>query len=255
MTQKHLASLWRSPSGPLSLDSLEVHIWRAELDLPASSVQTLAQTLAADEWQRASQFRFSRDRSRFIAARAALRGILGRYLKRDPRTLRFSYNEYGKPALIEETEGRPLFFNLAHSHNLAVYAITHRGDIGIDLEHSASDGANYDQIAERFFSPNEVRVLQAIPAESKQEAFLNCWTRKEAYIKARGLGLSLDLQLFDVSLTPGEPAAFLAIREEGQESANWSLYDFAPGPGYIAALAVQGEPASIAYWQWLESPS
>jgi 4'-phosphopantetheinyl transferase len=105
-------------------------------------------------------------------------------------------------------------------------------------------------MAERFFSPAEVRMLRAVPAEQQQEAFLNCWTRKEAYIKARGLGLSLDLSLFDVSLIPGAPAALLATREEGQDSSDWSLYALTPGPGYIAALAVKGHPASITCWQW-----
>jgi 4'-phosphopantetheinyl transferase len=250
MTPSTHDSLWSSPPERLVLGSNEVHVWRATLDLPAPTLQALEQTLAADERQRASQFRFSRDRLHFIAARGTLRAMLGRYLSREPDALRFSYNAYGKPALADDTGQDLLRFNLAHSHNLALYAITRSGDIGIDLEHISPSGADYDQIARRFFSPNEVRMLAAVPPERKQEAFLNGWTRKEAYIKARGLGLSLDLRLFDVSLIPGKPAALLALREESQEHSCWSLSALAPGPDYIAALAVKGQPASITCWQW-----
>ncbi|HEY7350646.1 MAG TPA: 4'-phosphopantetheinyl transferase superfamily protein [Ktedonobacterales bacterium] len=249
MTLSAQESLWSAaPERPI-LASDEAHIWRARLNLSASHMQALEQTLAADERQRASQFRFSRDRARFIAARGMLRSILGRYLSREPQTLRFSYNEYGKPALADEVGSEPLLFNLAHSHDLALYAITRCGAIGIDLEQISPAGADYEQIATRFFSPHEVYALQAVAAQDKQEAFLNCWTRKEAYVKARGLGLSLDLNLFDVSLAPGEPAALLATREEGQDSSDWSLHALSPGPGYVAALAVQGQPASLTCWQ------
>lgn len=243
--------LWHSSTESLVLGCHEVHVWSTKLDLPTSRVQALEQTLAADERQRASRFRFPTDRARFIVARGILRTLLGRYLGREPQTLQFTYNEYGKPALAEESESDSLLFNVTHSQSMALYAFTRIGDIGIDLE-QITEGQDYENIAKRFFSPAEVEELHAVPVKRRKEAFLNCWTRKEAYIKARGLGLSLALSEFDVSLTPGTPAKLLAIREVGQEYSWWSLHALAPGPDYIAALAVKGHPSAIICWQWSE---
>ncbi|HLW00768.1 MAG TPA: 4'-phosphopantetheinyl transferase superfamily protein [Ktedonobacterales bacterium] len=239
-----------SPTEPLVLGSTEVHVWRGWLDLPASRIQHLKQTLAVEERTRASRFRFSTDRNRFIAARGTLRAILGRYLSKDPHTLRFAYNGYGKPVLIEELENDPIQFNVTHSRNLALYAFTRQGEIGVDVEEITAEAKDYENLAQRFFSAAEVRELRSVPVEERQAAFLNGWTRKEAYIKARGLGLSLDLRQFDVSLTPGVPAALLANREAGQEHTLWSLYELAPGPGFTAALAVKGSIEMLRCWHW-----
>ncbi|TMB89361.1 MAG: 4'-phosphopantetheinyl transferase superfamily protein, partial [Chloroflexi bacterium] len=184
-------------------------------------------------------------------ARGILRAILGRYLSRDPRTLHFCYSQYGKPSLVSEGCSDPLFFNVSHSHGMALYAISRNFNIGVDIEYMRMD-IECEQIAVRFFSPYEVRMLLAVPKGVQHEAFFNCWTRKEAYIKGRGLGLSLDLNQFDVSLIPGEPAAILNIREEGQDVSRWSLHALSPGPGYKAALAIEGQPSRIKCWQWTE---
>jgi 4'-phosphopantetheinyl transferase len=242
---------WRSPPESLILSAGEAHVWRARLDLPASRIQAFEQTLAAGERARASRFRLPEDRARFVAARGTLRAMLGRYLSREPHTLQFIYNEYGKPAIACTSGSDLLAFNLAHSHNMALYAVTRSGEIGIDIE-QVQPGIAYEHLAGRFFSPSEASMLRAVPARQQQEIFFRCWTRKEAYIKARGMGLSLSLSQFDVSVTPGEPAALLEIREEGQDASRWSLYDLAPGPGYAAALAVKGHLASLICWQWPE---
>ena len=239
-----------TPSEPAVLGDDVVHIWRASLDLPGARIQHLKQTLTVEERTRASRFRFSTDRSRFIAARGILRAILGQYLDRDPHTLRFAYNGYGKPFLLEEPGEDPIQFNVTHSQGLALYAFTRQGEVGIDVEQITPEHKDYEALAQRFFSAAEVRELFAVPAEQRQEAFLNGWTRKEAYIKARGLGLSLDLRQFDVSLTPGAPAALLANRETGQEHILWSLNELAPGPGFIAALALKGRVEMVRCWQW-----
>lgn len=243
---------WHPSPESLALGTHEVHLWRSTLDLPPSRVETLERTLAADERQRASQFRFPTDRARFIVARGILRALLGRYLGKEPYTLQFTYNAYGKPALAEESERRPLLFNVTHVQGMALYAFTDIGDIGIDIEQITTAVQDYEHIASRFFSPAEMEELHTVPVERRQEAFLNCWTRKEAYIKARGLGLSLVLSQFDVSLTPGAAAKLLATREMGQEASWWSLHELAPGPGYVAALAVKGHPSSIICWRWPE---
>ncbi len=242
---------WNHPPEFLMLDYGEVHVWRATLDLPPSDVQALEQILAADERARANKFHFQKDRTHFVVARGILRAILGRYLSRDPRTLHFCYSQYGKPSLVSEACSDPLFFNVSHSHGMALYAISRTLNIGVDIEYMRMD-IECEQIAVRFFSPYEVNMLLVVPKGVQHEAFFNCWTRKEAYIKGRGLGLSLDLNQFDVSLTPGEPAAILNIREEGQDVSRWSLHALSPGPGYKAALAIEGHPSRIKCWQWTE---
>jgi len=242
--------LWRPATEPIALADHEAHVWRASLDPPASRLQTLKHTLAPEERSRASQFRFAIHSTRFIAARGILREILGRYLGREPRSVRFAYNGYGKPFLVEEAGDDPIFFNVTHSEDLALYAFTRLGDIGIDVEQITAEAKDYENLARRFFSAAELQQLHAVPPEHHQTAFFNGWTRKEAYIKARGLGLSLDLRLFDVVLTPGMSAALLATRETRQEPSRWSLHALAPGPGFIAALAVKAHPSAIHCWQW-----
>jgi 4'-phosphopantetheinyl transferase len=264
---------WATSPEILLLSEGEVHVWRAWLDLPQSGIQALEQTLSDDERVRAQRFRFVKDRTHFIAARGLLRAILGRYLLREPQTLNFSYNAYGKPALAEmpegvstyapgqprattrvaptvsgETKGESLSFNVTHAQGMALYAITCNRVIGVDLEYIQRQ-VEWESVAERFFSPYEVSMLRAVPPHTRHIAFFNCWTRKEAYIKARGMGLSLALDQFDVSLIPGVPAAVLDIREEGQDISNWSLYDLYPGNDYIAALAVEGHASSLKCWQ------
>ena len=134
---------------------------------------------------------------------------------------------------------------------MALYAITRSRAIGIDLEHIRTDVA-CEPIAERFFSPYEVSMLRTVPTHMRPEAFFSCWTRKEAYLKARGMGLSLALSQFDVTVAPGESAALLSTREEDQDISRWSLRDLSPGFGYVAALAVEGHLSLLQCWQWPE---
>lgn len=241
--------LWPPPPADLSLAGNEIHLWQASLDLPALPVQNLRQTLAADELGRAKRFHFQKDRERFIVTRGVLRAILSRYLHIAPQQLRFTYSPYGKPALAHETGGDTLCFNLSHSHDLALYAITRNRQVGIDLEYLRAL-PDMEQVAQRFFSAQENSVLDTLPQNQRLEAFFNCWTRKEAYIKARGEGLSFRLDQFDVSLMPGEPAALLTVRGDSCEAARWSLQELEPAPGYVAALAVEGHGWHLHCWQW-----
>ena len=178
------------------------------LDQTQSQIQSFLHTLAADEQARAERFHFERDREHFIVARGVLRAILGRYLNRAPERLSFCYGAHGKPALAGEAGADAIRFNVSHSHGVALYAVTRGREVGIDLERIRFDLAVLE-IAERFFSRREVATLRTLPTEAQRQAFFRCWTRKEAYIKARGEGLSLPLDQFDVSLAPGEPAALL----------------------------------------------
>lgn len=235
---------WLAPPKAPTLGTDEVHLWRVRVDLAASTLRMMEDTLTSTERARGAAFRFPRDRARWMAARGILRAILSRYLKRDPETLRFTAGAYGKPALLCEAGQAGVLFNLSHSGALALYAISGSRAVGVDLERTRWI-EEAEQLGQRCFSSAEVRQLQAVPAHAQHKAFLRCWTRKEAYVKARGLGLSLDLSLFDMSLHPGDQAALLATREEGQEAAGWSLFEVAAGEGYVAALAVQGHPTAI----------
>lgn len=244
-----LDRLWLPPLADLTLSSDDVHIWRASLDLSASCVESLQHTLGADELSRAERFYFQKDREHFVVARGLLRAILSRYLDIEPGQLRFCYSPYGKPALATTPGQDTLSFNMSHSHGLALYAVTRGREIGIDLERVQAD-LDCEQIAARFFSPRENAVLRALPAKLKPEAFFNFWTRKEAYIKARGEGLSFPLDQFDVSLAPGELTTLLNARGDPQEAPRWSLRALTPGPGYVAALAVEGHGWRLVCWQW-----
>ena len=223
-------------------------MWRAALQLPSARLEALAPTLSADERERAGRFVFPEHRERFIAARGVLRALLGRYLNRPPEQLEFRYSERGKPAL-DRADQDALCFNLSHSRDLALYAVTRQRQVGIDVEWVRADIAD-EQIAERFFSPAEVQVLKAVPAASRPVAFFTCWTRKEAYLKARGEGITVPLDGFAVSLRPGEPAALLSCERDSGEVSRWRLQELDPGAGYAAALCVEGRDWEHCCWQW-----
>lgn len=234
------------------MEEQEVHVWRASLDaFPEAGV--LAAGLSADEQQRAGRFRVPQVRSRFIAARSILRNILGRYLECAPSQVRFHYREHGKPLLAPNTFRDDLRFNLSHSHGLALYAVSRAGEVGIDLERIRSD-RDHEQLAERFFSSGEAAALGDLPPEDRIDAFFQCWTRKEAYLKARGEGLAIPLASFSVSLAPGEPAALVSVDGDDREAARWWLSSIDPGPGFAAALAVEGAPSGLRLWDWQVRP-
>ena len=230
---------WSSPPTELSLQTGEVHVWRLELEQP---VARYVELLDAEELSRANRFHFEKDRKHFTVARGSLRVLLGRYLDRDPKQVQFTYGPYGKPAL---PGFGPLRFNMSHSHGIALYALTEGRDIGVDVEYVRADFTS-DDIARRFFSPFEVESLCGLPAEDRVASFFRCWTRKEAYIKATGRGLSQPLDGFDVTLGPGETAAL--VRTDDGSHERWSMANIDVGPGYAGALVVEGPVTTIRYW-------
>jgi 4'-phosphopantetheinyl transferase len=239
---------WEDAPQRPALDAGEVHIWRACLRQQEAARHELSLSLSADERERACRFHFRKDREDFIAARGVLRSLLGRYTGVAPRLIRFSYNEYGKPFLDSEPDA-PLHFNASHSNGWAIYAVAWGREVGVDIEFMREDFPGFE-IAERFFSPSEVSALRALPRGERTAAFFDCWARKEAYIKARGEGLSYPLRMFTVSLTPGEPAALLHIDGDPKEANRWSIVALSPCEGYRAALAVKGEAPSLRCWHW-----
>jgi len=220
------------------LGTNEVHVWRVFLDETPTPIDGFAYTLSQDEQSRANRFYFRRDRERFIVAHGILRMILGFYLNKAPNTLSFCCGSHGKPALAVESGCDGIRFNLSHSHGIALYAFARGRAVGVDVE-SIRD-LEVEQIAERFFSRDEIATLRTLAPDLRNYAFFLCWTRKESYIKARGEGLSLPLDQFDVSLIPGEPAALLSTQRDPYEVSRWSLQELTPASGYVAALAVEG---------------
>ena len=227
----------------------EVHAWFADLALPPETLNQMRLTLAADERERAARFYFDRDRDRYVAARGILRRLLARYLDTTPERIAFLYGEHGKPALAAPWESSGLRFNVSHSHGSALYAFAAGREIGCDIEQHR-ENVLADRIAERFFSPSEVSALDSLPAGQRMEGFFNCWTRKEAWIKARSQGLSIPLDSFDVTLAPGEPAILLATRPDPDEAARWTLHALDAPPGFAAAIAVEGRPDRVRVHNW-----
>ncbi|HEX9840754.1 MAG TPA: 4'-phosphopantetheinyl transferase superfamily protein [Anaerolineales bacterium] len=243
------ASIGSSPPVVLDLASHQVDIWRARLDLPTDSLKTLEATLSVDEIQRADRFHFQGDKDRFIAAHGCLRDILARYHHWEPGQLNFSTNDHGKPALSINSSERKMDFNLSHSNDYALVAVTWEHKVGIDLER-IRQGISAQVIARQYFSRSEFAELLALPSEQREIGFFNCWTRKEAYIKAQGLGLSLPLDSFDVSVGPNEPVILRATRPDPQEAAHWVLLSLEVSPDYAAALAVEGQDLEFRFWDW-----
>jgi len=227
----------------------DLHVWRTTLDLPDTTVERLRQILSLDERARADRFHFQIDRHRFVAARGCLRITLGRYVPAHPSEIRFSYGPHGKPSIANASAvAAELKFNLAHSGGLALYAIARRCEIGVDLEQLRPEFVS-DQIAERFFSANEVARLRSLPASKQTQAFFNCWTRKEAFIKAKSTGLSQPLDQFEVTLGPDEPAALLETKWDQTEASRWLLKSIDLGSDFAAALAFEGHDRRISYWE------
>jgi 4'-phosphopantetheinyl transferase len=245
---------WLSPPSSLFLPPGEVHAWRASLDQPAALREYLRSMLSSDEQAKAARFFFAKDRDRYIVARGLLRVLLGDYTKRDARSLHFSYNAYGKPSLDMSSAEQAVYFNLSHSRGLALYAFTLDHEVGIDVEYMKPD-IEVEKLARHSFSPDERVVLHSLPPDERLQGFYNAWTRKEAYIKARGMGISLALDSFDVSLRPGEPAALLQSREDAREPARWRLFALQPGEGYAGALAVEGQGWRLRCFQWQDISS
>ena len=244
-------SIWELPPEKFSIGNDHVHVWRMWLELADHRTDELQSKLSADEKRRAARFRSNADRTRYIAAHYYTREILGNYLDLRPEQISFAYNQYGKPELEEIETASGLRFNLSHSDDIAVLAVARGFNVGVDIERVKPNAATED-IARRFFSSGEVELLLNQPENERDEAFFRCWTRKEAYIKARGKGMSIPLDQFEVSFLPGDPPKIIRIEDDPQAAARWSLFNLEPGDGYTGALAVEGHPDQLKLFRWGE---
>jgi 4'-phosphopantetheinyl transferase len=211
----------------------EVHVWRIPLD-EATGAERFRRLLSFDELERAGRFHFARDRDRFIAGRARLRRLISRYVGTPPAELRFQYGHAGKPELT--TPALP--FNVSHSDGLMLIAVGGPGRLGVDIE-KIRPRSQPDSFS-GFFVLAEEAALHALPAHLREQAFFACWTRKEAWIKALGDGLSFGLDRFEVSVYPAAPAALLRVADHPEEVSRWELRSLYPAPGFAGALAVEG---------------
>jgi 4'-phosphopantetheinyl transferase len=235
-TEVQIGEVWdaRTTGRPSELHPGVVHLWQRRLDASAAEVDAYCRLLSSEEQERALRFRVERPRKEFVLTRGTLRTLLAQYLGITPQEVHFRYAVRGKPALEGESG---LCFNVSHTDGLALMAFVMRRTIGIDVENLVR--AVYAQrLAERFFSERERQALRPLRGDELQAAFFRCWTRKEAYIKAKGDGLSLALHEFDVSIAEQDRDALLATRLDPTEAARWTVCDVPMGTGYVAAVAV-----------------
>ncbi|MEX2287165.1 MAG: 4'-phosphopantetheinyl transferase superfamily protein [Planctomycetaceae bacterium] len=229
--------------------SRELHVWRVDLDHPAVAIGVLGEFLSPEERQRAARFLRDTDRQRFIVGHSALRTILGRYLGVSPGRVEITDRPDGKPQLLPSPTVSPLRFNLSHSEGLALVAVALDREVGIDVER-VRPLADVENIVERYFAPGERGKWQALPDHERLAAFFRCWTRKEAYLKACGTGLSLGLDRFEVSFAPGEPARLLWCGDANDTSAQWIVYDVSPSRSYMAACVVEVGIEMVSIYDW-----
>lgn len=232
------------PQNP-ELGPHDVHIWLIDLDISESDRHYLAQTLSTEEYQRAEKFAFELHRVRFIAGRGLLRTILGKYSGLKPASIRFRYNTYGKPALVSGNAGNSLYFNISHSNDKALFAVTRSGEIGVDIEFH-NEQTDIGQAGSIAFSSTELAALRSQPPGRQHNVFFQFWTRKEALIKAIGQGLTLPLQKIDVSTTPEKPIVVPVEVEGKSREKNWHIRDIDVFPDYAAAVAVNDNEMEIS---------
>lgn len=240
------ANLWAANPGQLVLAQEDIHVWRANLECDCASLESFKTTLAPDEKARAGRFWLPRDRNSFIATRGILRNLLGKYVGCAPSEIVMKYGDRGKPSL-DVSQHHSVQFNVSRSHGLALFAFAAERSVGIDVELVRHDFPAAE-IAARYFSPQEVEDLKALPPPHFYEGFFLCWTRKEAYVKARGEGMQIPLDSFRVSLMPGQPE-----RLESIDSLRWSLHSMTPDPRYVGALVAERaglKEARICRWDW-----
>jgi 4'-phosphopantetheinyl transferase len=237
------------PGRSFDLSKRQIHVWTLRTNAPRNVISRFEEVLAPDEIGRAAQFRVSRPRESFILTRAALRYLLGHYLGQSPASICLQYGTKGKPALSQNGELR---FNVTHSGEMAAIALTRGCDVGIDLEQLRSL-PDLEEIAARSFSDEEAVGINSLPASARARAFFECWTRKEAYVKAIGVGLSKPLNSFRVTTKRDSPANLMFLGDEIDASESWTLHDLFLGPDYAGAVAYSDLERPLSIFPTIDS--
>src|SRR5215203_1622304 len=238
----------RSVPGKM-MSSDEVHVWRVFLDSPELEIESFLRILSVEELGRASRFHFEKDKKRFIVARGILRNILSHYLGICPQNILFEYTAQGKPSLASGGGEANLRFNLSHSNEVALYAISRCRNIGIDIERVQDDIA-IDEISKKFYSHNEIGVLANINKNDRSRLFFQYWTRKEAILKGTGKGISFPMEQCDVSTISGRVLSPVILPGNNEESVCWYVQDLFPGHGYVAAIGADSDDCKILCWHY-----
>lgn len=239
---------WPLPPTDISLSGDMVHVWCACLNQFDNYVEQIALTLSPDEMKRAERFRLPQHRNQFITAHGLLRKLLADYTNIDAGGISFSYGRNGKPFLSKQNRGKKIRFNLSHSNGYALFAFACDREIGVDIEYIKAL-TEMEGVAVQVFSTKETAVLRSFPESEKKEAFFIFWTRKEAYIKAIGEGLSSALEKIDISSHPINAPVLVDERGNLKYKNYWYIQDLMPVPGFAAALAVEGGQVKHRYWR------
>lgn len=236
----------------MRLDPRHVHLWAVALEEFVDEVPKFRKLLSSVEQTTAQEFRFDKDRDRYVIRHAILRLILSRYSRQPPSEIKFQLGAYGKPELGGNSALTPLFFNTSHSADIGVCAITSACPIGVDVE-STRKIPEIEDIAQRFFLPGETRALMDLPAEPRLEAFYACWTRKEALLKATGKGIAEGLAKVEVTLAPQDEPRVVSISGEPWAHEQWRLQPFCPAIGYVGCLAYRNSALALKSWRVTKS--
>jgi len=233
------------PRSPVELPALDddIHVWAVRLDDATVDLDYGHDLLSSEERERAARFKFERDRRRYRLAHIALHDILSRYVPMDPARLSFDVGANGKPRLPQALASRGVEFNLSHSNEMALLAVCHKREIGVDIEYVKED-FEFQEVAARFFTVREVTAMRGLPARLQRQAFFKCWTSKEAFLKAKGTGLSGALDEVEIALTAAEQVRITA------DVPGWSLSELDPIDGYEGALVIANAPVPICYFLW-----
>ncbi len=234
---------WPPPPAELPALDRTVHVWAVPLDDARVDLDGGRELLSPNERERAARFHFEQHRRRYLIAHIALHKILSRYLQIDPARLYFDLGSNGKPKLPPALASGGVEFNLSHSNEMALLAVNSVGEVGVDIEFTKPD-FKFQEIAERFFAAREVVALRTLPSELQRQAFFKCWTGKEAFLKAKGTGLSGELDEVEITLGATDQVRI------GASVPGWSLMELSSIDTYQAALVVAGSTLPIRCYQW-----
>lgn len=240
---------WRTSPAEVSASFEHVDLWRVHLEIPDAGCKSLRDILAEDENARADRFHFKTHRDKFLVGHAALREILSRYLSLPAKSISFCNNEYGKPEIEKRLNPNNLQFNLSHSGDWALIAVTIGRRVGVDVEQIRPD-VECLSLARSYFSKSEYQSLLPLEEKACRRSFFACWTRKEAFIKAIGEGLSFPLSEFSVTISPDDPPALEVIENSAYSISDWTFATCSPGQEYFGTVVYEKTPCTVNYWDW-----